>query len=233
MENLSRRQLLELWERGVRRHALDRGLLLLAQMRPGESLQQLADVPIGERDLALLDLYRMNFGRHLLAYIDCLACGTRLEFSLDSETLRNQLPPACLEVDGIQLRLPTSHDLRLALQQPDQDAAIRCLASRCVVSKRDDPAPELTTDEIARLETVLAEAHSAADILLDFACTQCGHTSQSAFDIADFLWLKIDTQAVRALDEIHLLARAYGWSEHDVLSLSDARRAAYIDRVTA
>lgn len=233
MVNLSGQQLLELWERGANRHALDRALLLLAEMRPGESLQQLAEVSIGERDLALLDLHCMNFGRHLSAYIDCPACGTRLEFSLDSETLCKQPLPARLEVDGIQLRLPTSYDLKLALQQPDQEAAIRCLASRCTVSKRDGPAPELTPDEIARLETVLAEADSAADILLDCVCAQCEHTWQSAFDIADFLWSEIDTQAVQALDEIHLLACAYGWSEHDVLSLSDARREAYIDRVTA
>ncbi len=231
--NVFRQQLLELWERGAKRHALDRALLLLAEMRPGEPLQQLADVSIGERDLALLDWYGMHFGRYLLAYIDCPACSTRLEFSLDSEALRSQSTPACLEVDGIQLRLPTSQDLKLALGQSDLDASIRCLALRCIVSKQGKPESELTMDEIARIETVLAKADSAADILLDFACTQCGHTWQGALDIADFLWSEIDAQAVQALDEVHLLARAYGWSERDVLSLSDARRAAYIDRVTA
>jgi hypothetical protein len=35
------------------------------------------------------------------------------------------------------------------------------------------------------------------------------------------------------MHDIHTLALAYGWNEHDILELSDVRRAAYIDRVLA
>ena len=41
-------RLLEVWERGARRHPLDRGLLLLSIARPDDALDSLADVPIGE-----------------------------------------------------------------------------------------------------------------------------------------------------------------------------------------
>ena len=41
------------------------------------------------------------------------------------------------------------------------------------------------------------------------------------------------SRAVQLLDEVHQLATAYGWTEAEILALSDTRRAAYLDRVTA
>jgi hypothetical protein len=35
------------------------------------------------------------------------------------------------------------------------------------------------------------------------------------------------------LDEVHVLARAYGWNEREILGLSAARRAAYLERALA
>ncbi|MDN0075097.1 hypothetical protein QU481_15525 [Crenobacter sp. SG2303] len=208
-------------------------MLLMAAARPGETLQQLAELPIGARDQALLALRCENFGPGLPAYVDCPACSTRLEFALDGEALRCEHTPACIEADGIRVRPPNSRDLALALKQHDLESAVRCLARRCVMSDHDQPERDLTPEEIGQMEAVLAEADSAADIVLNFSCEQCGHEWPGAFDIAGYLWQEIDAHACRLLNDIHLLARAYGWTERDVLALSDERRAAYINRVTA
>jgi hypothetical protein len=40
-------------------------------------------------------------------------------------------------------------------------------------------------------------------------------------------------RARRFLDEVHVLARAYGWAEAEILRLSEARRSAYLQRVLA
>jgi len=37
----------------------------------------------------------------------------------------------------------------------------------------------------------------------------------------------------RLLVEVHALASAYGWSEQEILSLSDARRRLYLEMVQA
>jgi hypothetical protein len=37
--------------------------------------------------------------------------------------------------------------------------------------------------------------------------------------------------AERCLDQVHTLARAYGWSEAQILALSPVRRACYLGRV--
>ena len=43
----------------------------------------------------------------------------------------------------------------------------------------------------------------------------------------------MEGRAKRLLMDVHLLARAYGWSEAEVLALSPARRRFYLEMVEA
>jgi hypothetical protein len=52
-------------------------------------------------------------------------------------------------------------------------------------------------------------------------------------DLPAFLWTEIEAQVRRLLLDIHTLAVAYGWSEREILSLSDARRRLYLEMVQA
>ena len=119
MPQYSAARMLELWERGAEQHALDRGLLLLSCARPGEPLQALADVSLSARDRALMEWRSTYFGKTLPAYIDCPECGTRLEFTLESDTLYSDCNDTPIEIDGRRVRRPTSRDLALALKASD------------------------------------------------------------------------------------------------------------------
>lgn len=229
----SREQLLDLWERGSHRHALDRALLLAASSRPGVSLETLADVPVGALRQSLLALRQANYGRLLPAYVDCPVCGTRLELALDSEALRSDLPPEWIEVNGRRVRPPTSRDVALALAQPDLSRARSCLAARCLADAAGDDDASLTPAVIDEMEAALSDLDGAADVELDLACDACGHAWQIPFDIGTYLWQELDAQARRLLGDVHVLARTYGWTEGDVLALSDERRAAYVAMATA
>jgi len=224
--------MLDLWERGAQQHPLDRNLLLLAGAQPGETLQALADVPIGQRDQALLAWRSANFGRALPAYVDCPACHTRLEFTLDSEALCSGSDAQPIVVDGMPVRRPTSRDLAAVLQQADPEHAAYQLAQRCCANA-DGALPALSPEQAARIEQALAAADTAADIVLELACEHCGNAWQAEFDIGGYLWQEIEAQAARLLAEIHTLARAYGWSERDLLGMSAVRRAAYLGMVSA
>jgi len=46
-----------------------------------------------------------------------------------------------------------------------------------------------------------------------------------------YLWNEIDAWAYRTLQEVHTLAKAYGWSEEEILRLSAWRRHFYISLV--
>jgi hypothetical protein len=66
---------------------------------------------------------------------------------------------------------------------------------------------------------------------MELTCPACQHQWQALLDIAHVLWSEVSAQAHRLLMEVHLLAKAYGWCESDILHMSSARRAAYLHMV--
>jgi hypothetical protein len=51
----------------------------------------------------------------------------------------------------------------------------------------------------------------------------------AALDPGALLWDDVQAYARGVLGQVHSLARAYGWTESEVLSLSPRRRAAYLE----
>lgn len=234
---LSPERLLWAWEHGQCRHPIDRALLLHALAAPELPPERLADEPVGRRNATLFALRCANFGNHLDAWLDCPACGERLEITLDPA----QLPPIFsaeptdpLEVGGHRLARPTSRHLARLVPLDDERQAAMQLLRDCLSS--DAPLPEDEAALAALLEAAEAALEAQdpwTELSLAFGCPACGHQDSASFDIADYLWEEIDARARELLDDIHMLARAYGWSESHILALSDARRAAYLERVQA
>ncbi len=234
--NLSSAQILDLWESGVTRHPLDRALQLLRWMQPEMKLSELADISIGQRDQMLFVMRGQLFGRDLPAYIDCPQCKTRLEFILDTEAFRCEINNQPIEVDGLCIRPPTSRDIACVMSESGIERAMYQLAQRCctkVGEQLSDELPEFNSTQLAKIESTLAEINADADIVLDFTCAQCDYFWQTPFDIGNYLWRELEKHAAELLNDIHTLARAYGWNEEEVLALSDVRRAAYIERALA
>jgi hypothetical protein len=226
--------LLTAWERGRSRHPIDRAVLLYALAEPEAEPDVLPDAPLGTRNAALLRLRLATFGQRMRAYVDCAGCGSRLEIELDGRTLlashRDARTPVV--VRGISFRAPTSRDLASILDQTSAEtAALRLL--RLCAEEGGEPRPDAElTSILDAVETALEQADPLADVGLELRCHACGHAWLASLDIASFLWEEIDAYASRVLDEVHVLATAYGWSENAILSLSDSRRAAYIERAT-
>jgi hypothetical protein len=62
-------------------------------------------------------------------------------------------------------------------------------------------------------------------------CPSCGCSWQTIFDIVSYLWTEVTVVAQRVLVDVHELARAYGWPETEILSMSAARRQFYLEMV--
>jgi hypothetical protein len=221
--------LLNCWENGRRRHALDRGLLMFAAAVPQSSPDELADRPLGERNAALLRLRRKLFGEELKSCVECPECGEKLEFSLSAATLlaradtRNDWPVS-VEVNGRRVRLPTTRDLASVASEADEaGAGAKLLDLLCATGRAG-----ASLEEISR---ALDEADPCMDFSIELTCPACAHEWNAALDVPAFLWEEIDSRATRLLDEVHLLARAYNWDEEKILGLSEARRNAYLQRV--
>ena len=230
MKTLTNSDFLDLWERGVGLHPLDQGLLILGAGLPGTSYESMADWPLGRRNAALAQLHCACFGSSIQAWTACDQCGAKLELDLDGRSLTDRSPVTePVAARGHSFRLPTTRDLAAAAREADSDsAAIRLLESCCFEAGEPDRWSEEEVEEVGQK---MALADPMAEIQLTLTCPECESECSSALDIASFLWEEIGARAKRLLREVHDLASAYGWTEREVLSLNEYRRAIYLGMV--
>lgn len=239
--------LLKIWEENHAAHPIRRALTLLDAAWPGIGTAAWAQASIGERDACLLGLYESLFGTRLRTVAACPACGVRLESSFDVDAIRSRTPalPApraslhLLEQDyDIEYRLPSSDDLlQVAATATDRGGASAQLLQRCVIRACKDgvaaDAAQLPVELAQRLAAAMAQHDPDADVRVGLACPACRHAWQLGFDIVSYLWDELEDWAQRTLAEVHALARAYAWSEREILGLSPTRRQLYLDLVRA
>jgi hypothetical protein len=229
-------ELLTLWERGRVCHPIDRSLLLCAWTRPDLPTGEIADLPLGTINNALLHLRKVCFGNRIDTYADCERCGQRLEVALDAGQLMASMgkvgAPREFSLRGFRFRMPASRDLAAIAGDRDPDAAALKLLERCCVERPETSMAELA-ELLAEVEARLEELDPAADLNLDVACASCGHRWMPSLDLGALLWDEIDAYAQRLFAEVHHLARTYGWTEPEILALSPGRRATYLEMVGA
>ena len=213
MPHLSAAGTLDLWQEAEGRAPVERSLALAAVS--GRPLEELSALPIGERDALLLELHA---GETLDATAACPACGERAEFSVD---VRSLVAGAAGARPGAW-RPPDSTDVAAAAATGDAESAERVLLERCAGSA------ELSPEERAAVAAAMAEADPLAEVLVDVSCPACGEDFVADLDIGAFVWADVRSRAQRLLLEVDALARAYGWTEAEVLALGERRRGAYL-----
>lgn len=229
--------LLRLWERALGQppEARDEALL------QGVSEHVLPVQTLGERNARLIDIHTRVFGRELALLSHCAQCGTVAQFSADGELLVAQIPAppdACtshrLQVDGhvIEFRLPSRSDIAAASSTPSEDDFVLHLLERCVLAcTRDDASVPVSTLPGAVLDALSQRMEAldpAASVSFAVECPQCDAQWDARLDVGQLVWQKVQTAAESLLLDIDALARAYGWTEREILRLSPTRRAAYL-----
>ena len=246
MRSLSEAELLYIWEIALPQHPIERALTILATAWPEASRDKLLALSIGQRDTYLLTARQATFGAQLASYAECPACRERLEFAFAAADVlaagRSHLPDADgqlyeaqIENYTIRFRPPNSGDLLPVVRCPDPAMAYHLLLQRCVVQilqeGKDIPLATIPEAMLPKIAEYIGECDPQAEVLFTLSCPACGHMWSICFDIVSFFWSEICVQAKRLLREVHLLARAYGWSEAAILSMSTARRQFYLEMV--
>ncbi|MFL6301908.1 MAG: hypothetical protein ACJ72H_00065 [Candidatus Sulfotelmatobacter sp.] len=227
--------LLEAWERGANQGDLERPLTLLAVAWPGRSWEELADLGLAQLQMELLLLRRASFGDALRSCAPCPLCATRLELDLQISSI---LPKEILRTpgeatwrhDGVvhSMRAVTSRDLASLRSARDPRKRLLDLCTRT------DPPDGCTA---ARCQAVAMEhfdrLNEGTEMRLTLQCPTCSGTDQVDLDVGRFVWMEVRHAALTLLREIHQLATVYGWSESEILALSNVRRSMYLGMATA
>jgi hypothetical protein len=247
MRPLSVAELLSVWEGGWGARPCERALALLAAATPESSPAALARISLGGRDARLLRLRQWVFGPEIALLVSCPHCDQVLELALPAADLQSSRDDHL--DDSVEHEVGVvAGDYELLCRPPNSDDLLACvgleigasrarLFERCVVEVRRHgqclTAEQLPEDVAQKVIEQIAAIDPQADVRVDFSCPDCHQRWTETFDIVSFFWTEIDAWARRTLSDVHILARAYGWRESDILALSPGRRQVYLTMAQA
>ncbi|HRI17903.1 MAG TPA: hypothetical protein PL196_05215 [Burkholderiaceae bacterium] len=231
--------LLSLWERALTLDPAARESLLACCLPPDDSAPTL-----GAQRLRLLSGLQARLGPRLALRARCPSCGEWAAFAIDLDAVVRGLHAADAGPHEIahgdwrlRYRLPTPADIESATTDEDVERFVQRLLQRCVqdASHAAQPAAvaALPAEVVAALSAAMEALDPAAAIDFRVACPACAFEWAAPFDPGDALWSLLQGDAERLLVEVDMLARRHGWSETEILALSPARRAAYLQLARA
>lgn len=244
-------QIVEIWEELVGARGSRRTLTLLSMGKPLDKLEDLVHWPLGRCNERLLSIHESLFGDDLTSVATCPQCHSRIEV----EFTTNEIRQACGDnrPSGAEdLCTPRSESMRPLVHGRDDSFRAPCLNDLLVLEGIVDPelftqklidrcrlreggstdATEpgaLAHERMAELDATVEELDPWADLHSQLNCVQCGERWTIVFDIASFVWEKIDYWARRLLDEVHVLALRYHWSQKTILRMTTSRRQYYLN----
>jgi hypothetical protein len=180
----------------------------------------------------LLALHVHLFGAQIEAELTCPHCGAGVLVAFDARELPRgaaPVPRAPLALGA--LRLGDILDLEKSTARGE--AALAFLLARSAEIGVDEAGMLLAGTDRAAFESALEALAAGLAIELGTSCADCAAPIAAPFDIAVFLDSEIGARSARLLDEVHLLASSYHWSEAEILGLPSSRRQAYLSRVLA
>ncbi|CCG04039.1 conserved protein of unknown function [Blastococcus saxobsidens DD2] len=216
-------------------HPTDAAVRCLALAYP--ELPDPAGLPLGQRDAALLGLRARLLGDRLVAWTSCDSCGEQSTLELSVAELLEQMGARTEkrwvlqhQGDPLPVRALTSRDLARAAGAPSPEEARDLLVAAALdqVTEPQD-APPLDDELAAAVAASLAEHDPGSEVLLAGSCAVCGEQWSHMLDPARYVVAELAHLGARLLAEVAELARAFGWTEADVLALSDQRRRAYLE----
>jgi len=241
--SLSNNKIVRIWEIANMQHPVDRAISILLEAFPDKSWEELVRLSLGERNEFLLSARENIFGSRFEGSGICEHCKKGLDFIADADELRiesdiDRRDVYKMELDEceIEFRSLNSIDLAAVASYKNTKELRKMLAKRSILKMRGDndiSYDNLGDGLIDALSENLSRIDPMAVMKIDLACPECGGDLSLSLDIVSFFWKEIDAQAKRLMREVNVLARYYGWSEADILSMSAARRYYYMEMAEA
>ena len=197
-----------------------------------------AEVPLGQRDRAILAVRAGTIGPSIELVLSCPHCGELLAMTFDVGELTSDndvaesVTVSCHET-VITARPLRESDLAAASACPTVAAARSLLLARCITAAHRGGqtigADQLGEDELIALGEALERADPGADLAFEIECARCAAVVDASLGVARFVWTELSRRARNLLTEVDVIARRYGWSEDQILNLTGSRRRRYLE----
>jgi hypothetical protein len=219
----------------------------IGEIRP-VSRDVVRSLTVGDRERLVLALYAVTFGPHLDVVTHCTgaSCGELFELPLKLDEMLQTPEQTATSPEHamvvateagpfhVKLRLPNGADQELVARigRTDLASATNRLLTRCIISVIDPSgcsvSPEGVLDMLrAPVEDAIRTLDRGADTSVTVPCPSCGRNVPVVLDAFALLTAELARSDALYL-EVDRLARAYHWSEADILALPITRRRHYL-----
>lgn len=226
---------------------LTAAVINLGELKP-VSVENVRGLSIGDREMLLTAVRRLAFGSRIEAIARCpqAGCGAMLDLDIDVERLCSPPtegmpgPSYSIDVAGeggdlrVRFRLPTGADQEAAARQAfaDPRASARLLFERCILEVVDPAGQPLDIAMCAGLingplEDAIRRLDPSIETILQLTCPSCGHETAVLLDFGAYLLAEL-AGGETIYHQVDRIARAYHWSEADILRLPLPRRRRYL-----
>jgi hypothetical protein len=206
----------------------------LGRAEDGEGLDWYS-LSVTDVDAALLALRRGLIGDRIQSTIRC-PCGETIDIDFGArDYLAEHMPRPVESMPAVEVEPEGWYRLTGA----NARFRLPSCADQSAVQGRDDAEKELTRrclEPASVARPLRRRIESAMEALapnlcgsLEGFCPECHATVEIAFDPQRYVLGELKQRAAFLLEEIHLIAGRYRWSEEDILALPHARRARYAE----
>jgi len=211
---------------------------------PG-SLQRndLVQLTACDRDRLLAAIYSRIYGGRVDSSTICTACGELFDLHFDltdlidtllssteTELIQTQPDRSYLLPGGIRFRLPTAEDEMAAIGMSQEDAE-KLLLQRCMRSPETWGTVKDVEGLLANIQSAMAAVAPVVATELDAKCPECSHIQEVHFDLQHFLLQALCNDHDQLMQDLHILASAYGWGLNEILGLARSQRKTLVAKV--
>lgn len=194
-------------------------------------------LPVGDVDALVSELRGEALGDRMIAEGRCPACSAPIDVQFSLQAFREHRRPRSargatpaaqpgwweLARHETAFRLPTAGDVVAVAEA--EDPAVE-LAARCVRGAGGRATVRAAERAMARMAPTLCDE-------VQGRCADCAATVTLDVDVRELCLQELRFLACGVLEDVHVLASAYGWDEQRILELPVRRRAAYAEMVRA
>lgn len=196
------------------------------------------NLTVGERIECLLIITGMNSQPDIEIPLRCNSCRELIEIEISLDSLfGNSLPNHfSVNIEGriIDIRRPRGTDQLewLGMQFPDERTAAAAMVRSLILnSSENENLPELPETWISSTEAVFSENDPLVCFRVTVCCPECGSETQYEIDLEELALKKLQGIQKQMLYDVHQIARRYHWSESQILSIPQWRRAYYLELI--